>query len=215
MVLQIDGIRKKYGRKNVLSGVSFSAKEGECVGIIGKNGCGKSTLLSIVAGVSSSDGGKVLLDANNTKNVIAYVPQGTPLIPELNAWDNLRMWYSREELLRSLDSGVCNQLGIKDFIRTPVHKMSGGMKKRVSICCAMANDPLVILFDEATAALDIPCKKIIFDYLTECKKAGKIIVLTTHTAEELDFCDRIYILKDGKAEEYLYNGDISELSEHL
>ncbi|MBQ5808551.1 MAG: ATP-binding cassette domain-containing protein [Clostridia bacterium] len=215
MLLQIDGICKKYGRKNVLNGVHVSAAEGECVGVIGKNGCGKSTLLSIIAGVCARDGGSVLLDGKEPKNSIGYVPQGIPLIPELSAWDNLRMWYSRDELLRSLECGVCQKLGINDFIKLPVYKMSGGMKKRLSICCSMANDPQLMLMDEATAALDIPCKRVIFDYLTECKKQGKIILLTTHSVEELDFCDRIYVLKDGIAREYPYNGDISELAEHL
>ncbi len=211
----IDNLRKSYGRKTVLDGVSLSVRSGECVGILGKNGCGKSTLLSVIAGVSSSDGGEISFSGADLKKCIGYVPQGTPLFAELSAEDNLRMWYKKEELRRSFDSGVCAKLGINEFIKVPVRKMSGGMKKRLSICCAMANDPMLLLLDEPTAALDIPCKEIIFDYLNECKKQGKIIVLTTHSADELEFCDRLYILKDGTVKEFSYNGNTKELSESL
>ena len=211
----IDGISKAYGKKKVLDGVSLYADYGECVAILGKNGCGKSTLLSAIAGVSSYTEGAIHLDGERLVKSVAYVPQGTPLIPELSAWDNLLMWYSKDKLLASLDCGVCAKLGINEFLRVPVRKMSGGMKKRVSVCCAMANDARLILLDEPTAALDIPCKQVIFDYLAECKRAGKIIILTTHSAEELEFCDRAYILKNGKAVEYSYNGDVSELAKNL
>ncbi len=215
MDFKVENLRKSYGRKTVLDGVSFAARSGECIGILGKNGCGKSTLLSIIAGVSSQESGKIHFEGVELNKSIGYVPQGTPLFPELSAKDNLLMWYNKNELRESLKSGVCSQLGINDFLKVPVGKMSGGMKKRLSICCAMANDPLLLLLDEPTAALDIPCKQIIFDYLNECKKRGKIIVLTTHSAEELGFCDRLYILKNGVMEQFDYNGNIKDLSESL
>lgn len=211
----IDNLRKSYGRRKILDGVSLSASSGECIGILGKNGCGKSTLLSVIAGVSSSDGGEILLRGTDIGKCIGYVPQGTPLFEELSAEDNLRLWYKKDELRSSLDTGVCAKLGINEFIKVPVRKMSGGMKKRVSICCAMANDPVLLLLDEPTAALDIPCKQIIFDYLNECKKQGKIILLTTHSADELELCDKLYILKDGTAKEFTYNGNTKELAESL
>ena len=211
----VDELHKSYGKKKVLDGVTFYAGAGEAVGILGKNGCGKSTLLSAIASVTPFDGGKVILSGADVKKSVGYVPQGTPLFPELSTLDNLRMWYKREALKASLENGVCASLGVTDYLNVPVRKMSGGMKKRLSICCAMANDPLLLLLDEPTAALDIPCKEIIFDYLNECKKQGKIIVFTTHSADELNFCDRLYILKDGKACEFKYNGNVKELSESL
>ena len=211
----IENLQKSYGRRKVLDGVSLSASSGECIGILGKNGCGKSTLLSVIAGVSSSDGGVIRFGGADIRKCVGYVPQGTPLFAELSAEDNLRMWYKKDELHSSLDSGVCAKLGINEFIKVPVRKMSGGMKKRVSICCAMANDPTLLLLDEPTAALDIPCKEIIFDYLEECKRQGKIIVLTTHSADELMLCDRLYILKEGTVKEFFYSGNTKELAESL
>ena len=215
MEFSVENLCKSYGKRKVLNGVSLCANSGECVGVIGRNGCGKSTLLSVIAGVADADSGDIRLSEVDIKNRIGYVPQGTPLYTELSAYDNLRMWYGKKELAASLESGVCARLEINDFIKMPVRKMSGGMKKRVSICCAMANDPALLLLDEPTAALDIPCKDIIFDYLSECKRQGRIILLTTHSAEELEFCDRLYVLKDGIAEEITYNGSIKELSEKL
>ena len=222
MQIEIKNLSKSYGKKQVLKDISFSAKSGTCVGILGANGCGKSTLLSILAGVLQQDGGQFLYDgedlfANRKKrsNLVGYVPQGTPLIEELSAWDNLLLWYDREELKKSLHSGILHLLGVDEFINLQVRKMSGGMKKRLAIGCAMAKQPPVLLLDEPTAALDLACKESIAQYLQRYKKAGGLLLLTTHDVQELSLCDQIYILRDGVLHEYVYNGNLKELVDCL
>ena len=105
MKISVENISKKYRNKEVLSSVSFEAESGMQVGIVGKNGIGKSTLLSILAGVNKADGGKflyegrdLLADKDLRNKVCAYIPQEMPLISELSARDNLRMWYSDKAL---------------------------------------------------------------------------------------------------------------------
>ena len=219
MKIQLSGIRKAYKRKVVLENVSLTAQEGSCVGILGGNGCGKSTLLSILAGVQRADGGTFLCDgkdlfkdASLRGSLLGYVPQGDPLIEELSAWDNLRMWYDRGTLKRELEQGVLAMLGIDGFLKVPVHKMSGGMKKRLSIGCAVAARPRILLLDEPSSALDLVCKEKIYNYFESYKAQGGILLLATHDLQELELCDRCYILKRGTLAPYMYDGDLHRLA---
>jgi ABC-2 type transport system ATP-binding protein len=93
--------------------------------------------------------------------------------------------------------------------------MSGGMKKRLSIGCAMATQPPVLLLDEPTAALDLVCKQRIAAWLRQYKARGGILLLTTHDAMELELCDRWYILKNGVLEPFEFDGDVQKLVESL
>lgn len=219
-MIEINGIRKKYKKKNVLEEITFCAEPGSCIGILGENGCGKSTLLSILAGTLAADAGSFLWNGEdmlrNEKlraQIIGYVPQGTPLLQELSAKDNLRLWYTqgREELERELREGVLAMLGIPEYLKVPVSRMSGGMKKRLSIGCAVAHHPPVLLLDEPSAALDLICKERIYNYLQNFKKQGGTILLATHDVQELPLCDEILIMKNGRMKKYQYDGNIHHL----
>lgn len=222
MEMELAGICKAYKKKKVLTNISLAAGKGNCVGILGGNGCGKSTLLSILAGVQKADGGAflyqgkdLLQNSSQIPSVLGYVPQGNPLIEELNAWDNLRMWYDRAALRRELEQGALAMLGIGSFLKTPVYKMSGGMKKRLSIGCAVVARPKILVLDEPSTALDLVCKENIYRYLWRYKAEGGIVVLATHDMQELELCDKCYILKEGVLEPYQYDGDLHHLAGKL
>lgn len=158
--MKIVNLEKRYKKRVILNQISFVVEQGSCVGILGGNGSGKSTLLSILAGVLQPNAGHVywgnedLLCKESLRNeLIGYVPQGNPLFEELTAWDNLLLWYDKKTLKKELEQGVLACLGIGEFIKVPVHHMSGGMKKRLSIGCAIANHPKVLLLDEPSSAL--------------------------------------------------------------
>ena len=106
-------------------------------------------------------------------------------------------------------------LGIPDFLRTPVYKMSGGMKKRLSIGCAMASRPEILLLDEASTALDLPCKAELMDYLKGLRAAGTTLLMATHDLQEAAECDRLYLLSDGLLSECAYQGDLGRLMEYF
>lgn len=222
MKIDVRGVAKAFRRHAVLRDVSFSAEAGQCIGILGSNGCGKSTLLSILAGIQSADQGSFLFQGNDLfrcpkewRETVGYVPQGTPLMEELTARDNLRLWYTAEEMKTSLADGVLAMLGVDEFLDVTVAKMSGGMKKRLSIGCAVAKDPSVLLLDEPMTALDIVCKQRINAYLQERKRRGDILVLVTHDVMEMQLCDAWYILKDGVLTPFKYDGDIEVLAASL
>ena len=127
--------------------------------------------------------------------------------------NNLLIWYDAKRLDRELEDGVLQKIGIPEFLKVPVRKMSGGMKKRLSIGCAVSNVPHVLLLDEPTAALDIACKNVIYEYLKDFKNHGGVILLATHDLHEIALCDACYVLKDGKLQEYAYDGDVQRLAE--
>lgn len=222
MEVQISHVQKKYRKKCVLKDINLKATGGTCIGILGCNGSGKSTLLSILAGVLRRDEGSFLCDGKDLfqdqklrSQLVGYVPQGTPLIEELSARDNLLLWYSPQQMEQELENGVLKMLGIDEFLKVPVNKMSGGMKKRLSIGCSVANRPPILLLDEPTAALDLICKESIAEYLRRYKRSGGLLLLTTHDVLELELCDAWYIIRDGVLEPYQYDGNLRNLIESL
>lgn len=222
MQIEIKNVAKKFKKKQVLQDICLSAQSGSCIGILGANGTGKSTLLSILAGIQDCEQGTFLCDgvellANSKKRaeLVGYVPQGTPLIEELSAKDNLLLWYDKAAMLQELEDGVLKLLGIGEFLNVTVSKMSGGMKKRLSIGCAMAKKPPILLLDEPTAALDLSCKQSIAAYLRHYRESGGLLLLTTHDVMELDLCDAWYIIRDGRLEPFVYDGNVQKLVESL
>lgn len=222
MKIEIKNIVKHYRHKQVLHDISFCAEGGACIGILGANGSGKSTLLSILAGVLKQDSGEFLFngedllkDPKKRAQLVGYVPQGTPLLEELTAKDNLLLWYDAKSLKQELETGVLKMLGIPEFLKVPVKRMSGGMKKRLSIGCAMAKRPPIMLLDEPTAALDLVCKEAISDYLKLYKQSGGLLLLTTHDVMELSLCDQCYIIKEGRIVPFVFDGDVKKLVDNL
>lgn len=219
----INNISKHYGKKLILKDISIKADPGMCIGILGENGCGKSTFLSILARTVRSEGGSFLFGEEDLlmnhrlhSRTVGYVPQGIPLLEELSAMDNLRLWYpSRRTIKNELESGLLAILGIQDFLHVPVSHMSGGMKKRLSIGCAVAGHPKILLLDEPSSALDLICKERVGNYLKEFKSMGGIVFLTTHDIQELPLCDDLYILKQGNAVRYDYDGNYHRLAGNL
>lgn len=222
MTGEIINIQKSYGKKAVLRGVTFSAERGEAVALVGANGSGKSTLLRVLAGVLKPhcgefrwDGVDLLQTRAALERTAAYVPQGTPLLEELSALDNLRLWYGRDALHASLDGGMLRELGIQDFLKTPVSRLSGGMRKRLSIGCAIARDPQILLLDEPTAALDLSARERLLDYFAAHRARGGLILLATHDLRELETCSRCFLLSDGTLSPYDYDGDARRLAQVL
>lgn len=219
---KIEHIQKSYrhSKKQVLKDVNVEAAMGQCIGILGANGCGKSTLLSILAGIQKPDQGSICIDERtitgslkDLRSLIAYVPQENPLIEELTARDNLKLWYCNSVLNmeEELEQGVLAMLGIPEFLDVPVRQMSGGMKKRVSIGCSVANDQPILLLDEPGAALDLMCKERISVYLNVCKSQGKLIFLATHEEREIAMCDQLFVLKNGVLSPLTFDGNIHRL----
>ena len=217
-MLEVIGIKSSYRgnvwrqkEKQVLKNINFTANRGQCIGLIGANGVGKSTLLSILAGIRKPDDGQLLFDGKDlllkeNKNLLSeisgYVPQENPLMEGLTVLDNLKLWYAdQKRLQREIQNGILTEFGLEEYLKVPVNKLSGGLKKRVSIAGALADNPEIIIMDEPTAALDMLCKQDIMDYIEKCKRNDRIIIFSTHNETELKICDKLYVLRSGELRE--------------
>ena len=201
-------ISQSYGHRQILTDISFLASSGECIGIAGRNGCGKSTLLSILAGVRKPQEGTISCcgyqlmpkkDAAARRNhmtfgsLIGYVPQTNPLLPDLSARDNLKLWTGGAI---PKDSAAIRALELTDFLDRKTEKLSGGMKRRLAIACALINRPPVLILDEPASALDLYHRDAIFGYLRDYLSEGNIIIIATHDPEEMRFCSRLFRLQN-------------------
>ncbi len=209
-MIKISSVCKKYGKHTILDNISINIHPGECVGIIGANGSGKTTLLSIIAGFLKPESGSISINdkklsfsSDILRGYISYVPQENPLMEELSALDNLRLWYTGASLNleEELDHGILKMLGISDFLNKRVSRLSGGMKKRLSIGIALADNPSLLIMDEPSAALDLECKKLIRDYIKSFTRNSGSVLLVSHDEPELSICDKLFLLKDSSLTE--------------
>lgn len=207
-LLSVQSLQSAYGRHLVLQDVTFSVEKGDQVAVLGANGCGKTTLLTILAGLRRPKGGKLFLEGREVdfktikrgyQRKIGYVPQESILIPELTVWDNLLLWYVDEQVLRKeLKEGFLGELGLESMLSKQVKHLSGGMHKRVSIGVALAGYPEILILDEPGAALDLPGKKEMQAYLGKFRARGGTIILATHDELELEPCNKLLLLSEGK-----------------
>lgn len=217
--IDIVGLKKRYGKRDILKGVTLNIEFGSCIGILGGNGSGKTTILSILAGITDADEGEficedydLLKDDKRRRFLVGIIPQCNPLIEELSGKDNLLLWHDRKYLNMSAKEGIIKELGITKFMNKRVSTLSEGMKKRLSIACAVKKHSKILLMDEPSAALDIVAKEIIHEYIKKFTDMGGIVILVTHDESELNLCDRHYILKDGVLNEYRFDGNIKNLA---
>jgi len=209
-LLNATDLRKRYGTRTAVDGVSFSAAAGEIVGLLGPNGAGKSTTVAMICGLVAPDTGQVTIDgepiagdASAVKRRIGLVPQDLALYEELPAIANLRLFGALYGLAGAPLQSRCDEalalVGLADRAGDKPRTFSGGMKRRLNLACALVHDPDLLLLDEPTTGVDPQSRNAIFDNLETLRARGKAIVYTTHYMEEAErLCDRIVIVDHGK-----------------
>ena len=192
-IVSVENVSLKY-KKAVLTDVSISAAKGEVVGLLGLNGSGKSTLLSAIAGLRKPSSGTIKVNGK-----AGFVTQENALIDELTAMDNLKMWTSlnKQAILKELTETELSILKVSDFIDLKVKRMSGGMKKRLAIASVLLAKPDILLMDEPLAALDIPAKNDIINFIDSFRSKGGTVFIASHSEELFKHCSKIYLLKNG------------------
>ena len=200
-MLKVEHITKKYGKRPILRDISFCIEPGQRVAIVGRNGCGKTTLMQILSGAMKPQSGSIdffgkdpLKKHSVFKDYIGYVPQDPPLLPELTVKDNLKLW--SVDKCKNYEY-ILDRFDLRDLMKTEVRKLSGGMKKRLAIACAIATWPPILLLDEPTTALDLYYKESIQQWLSEFNNLNGIVLLSTHEEAEIVSCDRCLFMKNG------------------
>ena len=192
-IVTVEKVSLKY-KKAVLTDVSINAEKGEVIGLLGLNGSGKSTLLSAIAGLRKPSSGSIKVNGK-----AGFVTQENALIDELTAMDNLKMWtsLSKQDILKELTETELSILKVNEFIDIKVKRMSGGMKKRLAIASVLLAKPDILLMDEPLAALDIPAKNDIINFIDSFRSKGGTVFIASHSEELFKHCSKIYLLKNG------------------
>jgi linearmycin/streptolysin S transport system ATP-binding protein len=204
-MLRCAGLRKRYGDRTAVDGVSFEIAPGECYGLLGPNGAGKTTTISVLCGLTTCDEGEISVDgfAGGTleaKAAIGYVPQDLALYPDLSAVENLSFFGELYGLAgKELQARIAETLelvGLADRGKDRVATYSGGMKRRANMAAGLLHRPRLLVLDEPTVGVDPQSRNAILETVAQL---GIAVLYTTHYMEEAEkLCDRIGIIDDGR-----------------
>jgi len=207
MAIQLKNISKSYDKVQALEGISFAVKEGELFGLIGPDGAGKTTLFRIlttlliadegVATVSSFD---VVTDYKSIRKNVGYMPGKFSLYQDLTVEENLTFFATifGTTIEENYDLIKDIYVQIEPFKNRRAGKLSGGMKQKLALCCALIHKPKVLFLDEPTTGVDPVSRKEFWEMLKRLQKKQITILVSTPYMDEAALCDRIALIQDGK-----------------
>ena len=208
LLIDVEGLTKKFGDLLAVDRVTFSVGEGEVFGFLGPNGAGKTTTVRILTCLIAKTSGTAKVaghevgngaDSLEIRRLIGLVPENVGLYESLTAYDNLDFYgklYDRTESQRKESiAALLKMLELWEKKDVPVATFSKGMKQKLAIALALVHDPQILFMDEPTANLDPEAAKTVRDFILDLKKQKKTIFLNTHNLDEAQrICDRIAIL---------------------
>jgi ABC-2 type transport system ATP-binding protein len=208
--LRIDGLVKRYGEFTAVDGVSFEVAEGAFFGLLGPNGAGKTTTINAIVGLAKISAGSIELfghdverDWRIARRQVGLAPQEYNFDRYLNIRDVLLFqagYYGIKgpAVARRADM-LLERFGLASKAKQEYTKLSGGMKRRLTLARALIHEPRLVILDEPTAGVDVELRLELWSLLRELNTNGTTIILTTHYLEEAEeLCDRIGIIQSGK-----------------
>jgi ABC-2 type transport system ATP-binding protein len=202
-----EAVVKTFGEVRALDGVSFEVAAGETFGLIGPNGSGKTTLIRLLLGLGRATSGTVrvlgrAMPDHGVAGRIGYMTQASALYGDLSVRENLAFFGTLYGLRnRGLRAGIAETLELVDLSAragSPVQTLSGGMRQRVSLGCALIHRPPLLFLDEPTVGIDPELRHAFWDYFARLNQQGVTIVVSTHHMDEAVRCHRIGMLRFGK-----------------
>lgn len=208
-IIQIRDLKKSYGQTKAVDGISFDVKEGSLFAFLGLNGAGKSTTINIICSILKKDSGSVLVDgmdldkqSDEIKHLIGVVFQTSTLDWLLTVKENLLIragFYGlKGKNAKQRIDELTELLDLKEILKRPIGRLSGGQKRRVDIARGLINLPKILILDEPTTGLDPQTRMKIWDLIDQLRKKRKMTVfLTTHYMEEANKADRVVMMDHG------------------
>ncbi len=216
MKLEFRDIKKSFGEKLVLDGVSFSAESGNAFGLLGRNGAGKTTSIRILMNVFPADGGQILLDGKplDYKKVgFGYLPEERGLYPKKKIIDQL-VYFSelhgmkKADAVRAADRWL-ERLGMSEYRNKRLDTLSKGNQQKIQLITALAHDPDIVILDEPFSGLDPVNARLLKDVVREVIGRGCLVLFSSHQMNYIEeFCDAIAILHDGRV---VLTGDLYDI----
>jgi ABC-2 type transport system ATP-binding protein len=209
MVLQVEGLRKRFGRRVAVDAISFSVAAGEIVGLVGPNGAGKTTTMRMIAGYLEPDDGQVKVfgidvarDRRRAQERIGYLPEGNPLYGEMTPLAYLRFIAEARgaapKAARAPVMRAAQDANLGGALTRPIEVLSAGYRRRVGIAAALIHDPMLLVLDEPTEGLD-PHQRDGLRALIGRLGAERALIISTHRLEEVTAsCTRVIVVDRGR-----------------
>lgn len=209
-VIKARQLTKNFGETAAVSGIDFDVRPRECFGLLGPNGAGKTTTVRMAhcfipptAGLLEVLGFDVHRQARQIKARLGVCPQENNLDPDLNVWDNLRVFARYFDITGPDVEKRCEELlhfiGLYHKRKAAIEELSGGMKRRLMMIRSLLNKPELLILDEPTTGLDPQARHQIWETIIQVKRQGTSVVLTTHYMDEAEhLCDRLLIMDQGR-----------------
>ncbi len=213
-VIKVEQLTKSYGALTAVDHLSLSVDRGTVFGLLGANGAGKSTAIECILGTRKADGGSVsILDLSPEADRRKLFERVGVQFQEANYQDKITLWelcqVTAALYRKPADpAALLDKFGLSGKKRCPVTELSGGQRQRLFIVLALIPNPEVVFLDELTTGLDAKARREVWNILSDLKKQGVTIFLTSHFMDEVEkLCERICILKKGRA---VFHGTVSE-----
>lgn len=203
----VDSLSKSYGKVSAISDISFHVEKGEIFGCIGPDGAGKTTLFRIMVtlllpgkGKVSIEGFDVVKDYKKIRKIVGYMPGRFSLYQDLSVEENLKFFAGSFNTTISENYYLIEDIyrQIEPFKTRLAGKLSGGMKQKLALSCALIHKPLVLFLDEPTTGVDAVSRKEFWEMLKRLKEWGITIVVSTPYMDEASLCDRVALMQDGE-----------------
>lgn len=205
-IIEINNLSKSYGKTKALDNVSFNVERGELFGLIGPDGAGKTTLFRLLTtlltpdeGSATVDGRDIVKDYLNIRSAVGYMPGRFSLYPDLTVEENLEFFAALfgVTVKESYDLIAPIYRQIEPFRKRRAGKLSGGMKQKLALSCALIHRPDVLFLDEPTTGVDAVSRREFWDMLSQLKTQGITILVSTPYMDEASRCDRIALCNEG------------------
>jgi ABC-2 type transport system ATP-binding protein len=205
VILKVKDLRKVYGDKNTVKGISFEVNRGEIFGILGPNGAGKTTTLEMIEGVRDIDGGSIIIDGIDVRKRPRDVKYIIGVQPQTAAFQDKQ---KLSEIIEMFAAAYGESVNTKTYLEEVqlgehadkfVEQLSGGQRQRLSIAAALVHSPKVFFLDEPTTGLDPQARRNLWELVQYVRDRGVTVIMTTHYMEEAELlCDRVAIMDNGK-----------------
>jgi ABC-2 type transport system ATP-binding protein len=210
--VEVEDVSKRFGAQHALNGVTLRIRRGEVYGILGPNGAGKTTLIRSLVGLVVPEGGSVAVLGRRMPSLdilarVGYMTQQPALYPDLSAAENVRFFAQ----IYGAHDGVREALEFVDLWDrrdSVVSNLSGGMRTRCSLACALVHKPDLLLLDEPTVGVDPQLRVQLWDRFQRMAREGKSILVSSHVMDEAERCDRLGLIRFGRL---LAEGTVAEL----
>ena len=195
---------KTFGSIRAVDGVSIELRPGRIYGLLGPNGSGKTTLIRLLVGLARPTSGEARLlgrpvPSRELLARVGYMTQADGIYPELSVWENIRFFaalYGSFDRLRLVDT--LRVVGLADRVDTPALQLSGGMRRRLSLACALVHQPPIVVLDEPTVGIDPALRVQFWRHFRSLSAAGATLLVSSHVMDEADRCDELLFILAGR-----------------